>query len=156
MSRAGSLGPLRIFVGGTFDGLHFGHVFLLNFARRRGLALARQRGRAGVRLTVVVARDESVARIKGRPPHHTQDERRRLVGALDAVDATFVGYRDHFLRSVRRAQPDLIVLGYDQSTAWEQTLRTAGIQALVMRCPPYDGRRLKSSKIRSDIEKRQT
>jgi FAD synthetase len=148
--------PLRVFVAGTFDGLHYGHVFLLRFARQRGLGLARRLGRAGVHVTVVVARDDSVWRIKDRAPHHTQSERQRLVGALRLVDETFVGYRDDFLKSVRRVRPDLIVLGYDQSLAWEEVLRAAGVTAPVVRCREYRDHRLKSSMIREDLEKMKT
>lgn len=144
--------PVRVFVGGTFDGLHLGHLFLLEFARRRGLALARQLGRTGVRLSVVVARDESVGRIKHRPPHHRQHERRRLVAALRAVDEAFVGVPNDFIKSVRRVNPDLVVLGYDQTASWEARLRSAGIRARIVRCPPYRGRRLKSSMLRADLE----
>ena len=115
MKRPATADPVRVFVGGTFDGLHLGHVFLLEFARRRGLALARRSGRPGVHLSVVVARDESVRRIKHRSPHHTQRERRRLVASLKLVDAAFVGVPNDFVRSVRKVRPDLIVLGYDQS-----------------------------------------
>jgi FAD synthetase len=148
--------PVRVFVGGTFDGLHRGHVFLLEFARRKGLALARQLGRNGVRLSVVVARDESVRRIKHRPPHHDQRERCKLVAALRAVDEAFVGVRNDFVKSVRRVNPDLIVLGYDQKASWEDTLHTAGIHARIVRCPPYPVRRLKSSMMREDLERMST
>ncbi len=156
MKRPATADPVRVFVGGTFDGLHLGHVFLLEFARRRGLALARRSGRPGVHLSVVVARDESVRRIKHRSPHHTQRERRRLVASLKLVDAAFVGVPNDFVRSVRKVRPDLIVLGYDQSGGWEGTLRDAGIAARIVRCPPYDGERLKSSMIRADLEKMPT
>jgi FAD synthetase len=148
--------PVRVFVGGTFDGLHLGHLYLLDFARRRGLALAERLGRSGVRLSVVVARDESVRRIKHRAPHHTQRERCKLIGALRAVDEAFVGVPNDFIRSVRRVNPDLIVLGYDQTASWEEKLREAGIHARIVRCPPYRGGRLKSSMLREDLERMRT
>jgi FAD synthetase len=145
-------GPVRVFVGGTFDGLHLGHVYLLEFARKRGQALAERLGRPGVRLHVVIARDESVLRIKRRAPHHSQAERRRLVAALRVVDVAFIGARNDFVRSVRRVLPDLIVLGYDQRGTWEATLRKAGIDAPIVRCRPYRSARLKSSRMRADWE----
>jgi FAD synthetase len=147
---------LRVFVGGTFDGLHLGHVFLLQFAHRRGSALARRWGREGVHLSVVIARDESVRRIKRRLPHHTQEERRRLVAALRDVDVAFLGVPNDFVRSVRRAAPDLIVLGYDQRGDWESILRRAGIVARIVRAPQYEGSRLKSSVLRAELEKMAT
>jgi glycerol-3-phosphate cytidylyltransferase-like family protein len=147
---------VRVFVAGTFDGLHSGHLFLLRYARRRGLALARRLRHNAVHLSVVIARDDSVRRIKARAPHHTQRERRELVAALRLVDDAFVGDRNNFIKSVRRVRPDLIVLGYDQSPAWEAVLRTAGVGAPIVRCPEYGGRRLKSSMIRADLEKMRT
>ena len=153
---SGGTEPLRVFVAGTFDGLHYGHLFLLEHARRRGASMARRLGRRGVYVVVVVARDDSVQRIKGRAPHHTQRERQRLMAAMRAVDAAFVGHRDDFIRSVRRARPDLIVLGYDQSHAWEAMLRTSGIAVPVARCPQYRGRYLKSSMLRADLEQMRT
>ena len=78
MTSSPAAEPVRVFVGGTFDGLHRGHLYLLEYARRRGLALANQLGRTGVWLSVVIARDESVRRIKHRPPHHNQRERAKL------------------------------------------------------------------------------
>lgn len=147
---------VRVFVGGTFDGLHRGHLYLLEFARRRGEALARRRGVSTVRLSVVIARDESVVRIKARAPHHSQNERRALVAALRVVDAAILGVLNDFIRSVKRVDPDLIVLGYDQQGAWESILRDAGIDARIERCPAYKGGTLKSSKIRDDIEKMHT
>jgi FAD synthetase len=148
--------PVRVFVGGTFDGLHLGHLYLLEFARRRGLALAQRLGRSGVRVSVAVARDESVRRIKHRAPHHSQQERCKLIAALRAVDEAFVGVPNEFIKSVRRVNPDLIVLGYDQKASWEQNLREAGIEARIIRCPAYQGRRLKSSMMRADLERMST
>lgn len=148
--------PVRVFVAGTFDGLHYGHIFLLRSARRRGAQLARRLGRNGVHLAVVIARDDSVRRIKSRAPHHTQHERRQMVAALRFVDEAFVGHRDDFIKSVRRVAPDLIVLGYDQSSTWEDALRRAGVTVPVIRCAHYRVHRLKSSMIRADLERMRT
>jgi FAD synthetase len=147
---------VRVFVGGTFDGLHRGHLFLLEHAHKRGLALATRQVRPGVHVSVVVARDDSVRRIKHRAPHHTQRERCRLIAALRVVDEAFVGARNDFIASVRRADPDLIVLGYDQKAGWEDALRAAGIHAKVVRCPPYERQRLKTSMLRPDLERMST
>jgi FAD synthetase len=146
-------GPVRVFLGGTFDGLHLGHVFLLQFARRRGLALARRQRRSGVHVSVVVARDDSVRRIKRTPAQHSEGERRKLVASLRDVDVAFLGVPNDFVRSVRRVDPDLVVLGYDQRGDWERILRDAGIEAKVIRCPPFAPNRLKSSVLRAELEK---
>jgi FAD synthetase len=156
MKAKSARGPVRVFVGGTFDGLHLGHVFLLQFARRRGLALAKRRGRRGVSVSVVVARDESVRRIKGNSAQHSERERRKLVAALRDVDVAFLGVPNNFVRSVRRVDPDLVVLGYDQRGDWERILADAGIEAKVVRCPPYQPDRLKSSVLRAELEKMAT
>ena len=147
---------MRVFVGGTFEGVHRGHLYLLEYARRRGTALATRLGRPGVRLIVVIARDDSVRRIKHRAPHHTQRERRDLIAALRPVDEAFVGAANDFIASVRRADPDLIVLGHDQKAGWEDTLRAAGIHARILRCKPYQRRRLQTSVIRPDLERMST
>lgn len=155
-AETSSRGPVRVFVAGTFDGLHLGHVFLFDFARRRGMALARRQRRDGVHLSVVVARDESVQRLKRRPPLHSHRERQRLVAALRSVDEAFVGAPNDFLRSVRRVRPDLIVLGHDQNVGWEERLREAGFHVPILRCPPYRREYLKSSALRRDFEKTAT
>jgi FAD synthetase len=119
-------------------------------------AMARRQGRPGVHLSVVIARDDSVRRIKHRSPHHTQRERCALMAAVRLVDEAFVGAPNDFIASVRRVNPDLIVLGHDQKAGWEDTLHAAGIYAKILRCPPYERHRLTSTVLRSDLERMST
>lgn len=147
---------MRVFVGGTFDGVHRGHLFLLEYAHRKGLAMAKRQGRPGTHLSVVIARDDSVRRFKHRSPHHTQRERCALMAALRLVDEAFVGARNDFIASVRRVNPDLIVLGHDQKASWEDALHAAGIYAKIVRCPPYERQRLKTTMLRPDLERMST
>ena len=65
---------------GTFDVLHPGHIAYLEQAKRMG-----------DRLVVVVARDSSVAIIKGRRPIFGEKERLEIVSSLRVVDKAVLG-----------------------------------------------------------------
>ncbi len=87
---------------GTFDGLHPGHRFVLDEARKRG------------DVTAVVGRDATVARLKGRPSVAGEAERMRVLREAYPEITVVLGDPHDFLAPVRAVQPDLIVLGYDQ------------------------------------------
>ena len=89
-------------VFGTFDLLHPGHRFLIDEARRRG------------NVTVVVARSENVARIKGRAPEQSDAERVRALQSAYPDIAVVLGDSGDFLKPVRETSPDLLLFGYDQ------------------------------------------
>ncbi len=93
---------MRVLIFGTFDLLHPGHLFVFETARRRG------------DVTVVVARDANVARIKGRAPEQAETERAMAVRTAFPDASVILGDKTDFLSPVRAARPDLILLGYDQ------------------------------------------
>gem|GEM_PF-211795 len=93
----------RVMVFGTFDLLHPGHEFFLREAACRGS------------LTVVVARDENVRRIKGRMPLQTQEQRIEAIRKRFPTATVIPGDRRGFLMPLRKLVPDLILLGYDQA-----------------------------------------
>lgn len=65
-----------VFVNGTFDIIHPGHVYLLNFARR-----------LGDRLLVAIDSDRRVKELKGHyRPINTELERQLLLQNLKSVD----------------------------------------------------------------------
>ena len=63
------------YVPGGFDMLHIGHINILRAARQRC-----------TRLVVGVATDESLERMKGRPPVIPHAERMELIASLKFVD----------------------------------------------------------------------
>lgn len=89
---------------GTFDIVHLGHIAYLRTARRRG-----------DHLTVVVARDSTVAKLKGRAPHFSQKERVRFLKELRLVDKVVLGNDGDRIEILRTLRSDVIVLGHDHA-----------------------------------------
>ncbi|ABU82218.1 DUF357 domain-containing protein [Ignicoccus hospitalis] len=113
----------RVFVGGTFDIVHPGHVELLKEASKLGDVI------------VVVARDETVKRLKGRGPVVPQEQRRYVVGSLKYVKEAYVGGEDP-IETVVKLKPDVIFLGPDQTWDEEELkeeLRKRGLEVEVVR-----------------------
>jgi D-beta-D-heptose 7-phosphate kinase/D-beta-D-heptose 1-phosphate adenosyltransferase len=93
-----------VFTNGVFDLLHTGHVTLLEAARAEGEALI-----------VGVNSDASVRRLgKGSErPVVPQQERARLVAALEAVGCVVLFEEDTPLALIRTLRPDVLVKGAD-------------------------------------------
>jgi len=97
-----------VLASGVFDLLHLGHVRFLEEAKRAGGEDAK--------LIVVIARDSTVEKMKGRKPIMSEDQRRALVESLKVVDQAVLGYEDLDIGEViGKIKPDVIVLGYDQA-----------------------------------------
>jgi len=92
----------RVFLGGTFDILHPGHVELFKAASRLGKPY------------VVVARDSTVRRVKGKEPVLPEEARLAVVGSNRYVYEAFLGSEGSFMDSVARVKPHVILLGPDQ------------------------------------------
>jgi FAD synthetase len=96
-----------VLASGVFDLLHLGHVRFLEEAKRAGGENAK--------LIVIIARDSTVEKTKGRKPIMSEDQRLALVESLKVVDEAVLGYEDLDIGEViEKIKPDLIVLGYDQ------------------------------------------
>jgi FAD synthetase len=114
----------KVLAAGVFDLLHYGHL--------RYLEEAKKLGGEGAELIVVVARDSTVLRRKGRLPVMNERHRKELVAALKPVDRVILGGTDlDTTRVIRKVKPDIIALGYDQNDIAELVERQGGGEKIV-------------------------
>ena len=98
-----------IMIFGVFDGLHDGHISFLNQARE-----------LGDRLMVVVAQDESVMRLKKHLPRLPLAERIKALEESDLAHTIIPGDEtEGGWEVVRKHQPHIVALGYDQAAMYE-------------------------------------
>ena len=130
-----------VLASGTFDLLHYGHVKYLEEAKKIGGKNAK--------LIVIVARDSTVKKRKGRKTVMPEDQRRSLVEALKVVDEAILGCEDFdMIKVVEKTKPDIIAVGHDQSDI-EREVRKAlekeGITVQVVRVGRFGKDELNSS-----------
>jgi len=96
-----------VVASGTFDLLHLGHVKYLEEAKKAGGKNAE--------LIVIVARDSTVEKRKGKNPVMPEDQRRSLVESLKVVDEAILGFEDFSIdKVIEKLRPDVIAVGHDQ------------------------------------------
>jgi len=102
-----------VLASGTFDLLHLGHVKYLEEAKKAGGQDAK--------LVVIVARDRTVEKRKGKKPVLPEEYRRALVESLKVVDQAILGYENFDISQVIEIiKPDIIAVGHDQDTIENQ------------------------------------
>ncbi|MCW3990540.1 MAG: FAD synthase [Candidatus Bathyarchaeota archaeon] len=137
-----------VLTSGAFDLIHYGHIRLLEEAKRLGGPDAR--------LVVILARDETIQRLKGRPPVIPEDQRRAVIEALRVVDEALLGYQDLDMATViERVKPDIIAVGYDQDgieAMAKKAIEEQGLKVEVKRISRFGQNDLdSSSKIKRKI-----
>jgi len=93
---------VKVMATGTFDLLHMGHIYYLKEAKKLGDTLS-----------VVVARDSTVRKLKHEPVN-PEEIRLDLIKEVKVVDEAYLGYEDDMYAIVEEIKPDIIALGYDQ------------------------------------------
>ena len=129
----------KVMVAGTFDVIHPGHLYYFSEAKKNGDYLV-----------VVVARDSTSERMKGRKPVHNEKDRLQAVKSLKIVDEAVLGHDGNIYDIISEIGPNSICLGYDQKTSKEELekeLKSRGIKAEVIRIGSYMPNLYKSSKI---------
>jgi len=107
---------------GVFDGCDEGHRFFLRTAAK-----------LGSKFIVVVARDETVERLKQKSPLHSLEERVAAIEALGVASAVVPGDQaENSWEVLRTHQPDVIALGHDQE-ALDEALKGFPIEIRIVK-----------------------
>jgi cytidyltransferase-like protein len=128
----------KVFVAGTFDGLHAGHQFFLWCAAQISKSLV-----------VVVARDSTVLKLKKRVPKFPESERQARVFFEDLPNACVrLGRADgDFWQTLSEENPDVLFLGHDQKFD-EVAARQKFPQLKILRAAAFSPEFFKSSRFR--------
>ena len=104
MEKGKGVRKKRVVVFGIFDGVHAGHRFFFEQARKYG-----------DELIVIVGRDEFVRTYKKKELLHTEQERIKALQKEEFIDDAVLSDKEmssyHVLKHI---QPDVICFGYDQ------------------------------------------
>lgn len=94
---------MKVWVNGTFDILHIGHIKLLEFASQYGY------------LRVGIDTDKRVKELKGEDrPFNTQDDRKKMLESIKFVDEVVLfDSREELIENVKNFSPDIMVIGDD-------------------------------------------
>ena len=130
-----------VLTSGVFDLIHYGHIRLLEEAKKLG--------GEGSRLVVIVARDETINKLKGKPPVIPEDQRRAIIESLKVVDEALLGYEDiNMLKVINLIKPNIIAVGYDQQDIEDMTneaIKTQKLPIKVIRLGKFGKTDLNSS-----------
>jgi len=91
---------IKVLVGGCFNDIHPGHIYFLNEAKK-----------LGDHLTVILTNDINNSKFYAV----NYETRKRNIERLNVADTIIEGDKYDFSKTVRQSNPDIIVLGYDQS-----------------------------------------
>jgi len=139
----GALVGKTVLVGGVFDVIHPGHIELL----RRAKLLAGDGGR----LIVIIARDSTVEKTRGKPPIIPQEARKFIVENLKPVDEAMLGFDPPSIEKVLAiVKPDIVVLGYDQDylrKTLEEAIERLGVKIEVVKMEKFEAYTPNSSSV---------
>lgn len=94
---------MKVWVNGTFDVLHIGHINLLEFASSLG------------EVRIGLDTDKRVKELKGenRPFNNQQDRKKMLESLRYVKEVVLFDSRQELIDSVKDYQPDIMVIGDD-------------------------------------------
>ena len=92
----------QVMIFGAFDIIHPGHLYFIKQAAKLG------------QVTAVVARDKTIAKVKGKNPYFTEQQRKENLQNLKILHQVILGDKDNPYAVIKKVKPDIILLGPDQ------------------------------------------
>jgi FAD synthetase len=132
----------------VFDLLHLGHVKFLEEAKKAGGPNAE--------LIVIIARDSTVLKRKGKKSVMPENQRRALVESLKVVDQAILGFEKFDTgKVIEKVKPNVIAFGYDQHGMEERVnsyVKRHGLGIKIVRIGKFEEDQVESSsKIKQKI-----
>jgi FAD synthetase len=130
----------KVMVFGSFDHLHPGHIYFLNEAKKHGDFLV-----------VVIGRDETILKVKGKKPKYSEVERKKHLEITGIPDKVVLGKLGDKYKVIEEHKPDIICLGYDQdsfSVGLEEKLIKRNLLIKIIRLTGHKEHIFKSSKLK--------
>lgn len=130
---------------GSFDVLHEGHKNLFSQAKEWG-----------DEIIVVLAKDETIEKIKGMKPLYDEHKRKLLLEETGLLSRVILGNRGDKYQVIRKIKPDVICLGYDQTTFTEglkNFLKESNMNTKIVRLKPFYPKKYKSSIVKKELKK---
>lgn len=103
---------ISVLTFGSFDVVHAWHEYYLLEARKYW-----------DQLTTIVASDENIEKIKGRPPLHWLEERVTEVEKIAIAQTVLAGSNSNPMKWIKELCPDVICLWYDQRWPFVEKLQ---------------------------------
>jgi cytidyltransferase-like protein len=124
---------------GTFDIVHRGHLNLFAQARSKSDYII-----------AVIARDKTVCQIKGKYPVNTEKLRLKNLKEHRIADKVILGNLTDKFAAIKKYQPDIIFLGYDQKAFTENLelkLKNLNIKSKIIKLKSFKPEIYKTSKL---------
>lgn len=126
----------RVLVFGTFDGVHKEHINFLKQAKE-----------FGDYLIVVIAKDETVKKLKGKFPIRDEMKRIKELSKYKIANEIRLGNRSNPYKVLKEVKSDVICLGYDQKFFVENLpieIQKLNLKTKIFRMKPYKPSKLHS------------
>ena len=133
----------KVLVFGSFDLMHPGHINFLKSAKKHG-----------DHLTVVLARDSTIKKVKGKKPRFNEKERLKHIKDIGLVEKVLLGSKKDKLSVIKKLKPDIICLGYDQKflvKELKEFIEKKKLSIKIKRLKAYKPHIYKSSKLKKFI-----